>query len=1366
MPGRLTPGLSYAYARVAHEVCDAVLLDTGFSLAGAVSGRFFDRLFSVDPSLALHPTPVDLRDASGRSMSVRGIFKAPLMSTLSHCPDPVPLEFIVVEGLTFPVVLGNAFLNQGTMGKVNDRGHGLFRLSASFSLQFRRYQPKPASFSLFAAIDSPYTVGARQTCRIPGRPPSSVAAKLQRDQTFVTESPVSRDEIHLFTVTPSVSTGGAASLFAVIVHNDSDSPLTIAPDTTLALCTPCVSMDGNSIVDSPSWSSHFLHSLNALIASDERILGNYGRPDEHHLLPIRNPEASAQEEESVVEIAENVDRPEDDDDRMIPPTQTDAEIIKVLDGLAPSSFVTAAQWSRYRNEVLLPFVDIMKWGPRDPDEVAKVLPPHRIDLLPNSRPFHQQPYQKAPALRAEEARQVGEMLKDGITQQSHSSYASPTVLARKPGGAWRFCVDYRKLNAQTVKDVYPLPRVDDTLDLLRHARYVTTVDLKSGFWQIPIHKDHRHLTAFAFSGGLHEYVFMPFGLCNAPATFQRTMDAVLAGIKWQFCFPYLDDIIIFSRTFEEHLQHVKTVFQRLREHSLSISLKKCQFVTNEVRFLGHIVKDGTLRPNPDKIEAVKAMPLPTDRKSLQSFLGLVNYYRQFIPHFSEVAFPLHQLAANRVRGAVDSFHWTPEHTAAFNVLRDLLVQAPVLHCPDFSRPFVVHTDASDVALGAVLSQSFPDPDGVDREHPVAYLSRVLNEHERNYDTTQRECLAVVFAVKKWRHYLEGTSFKVVTDHIALKWLLDQKNAPNQRLARWILHLQEFTYSIEHRPGIKHQNADALSRCVDSSSLCSMSEFCSPAYCSAKGRSSTCVFPSQRVMLTMSPWSPDSYRTVTLQQRQQLDVALAPLIQFLHHYGVGSSGSVASSSSSSGSLIILPDDAVIPDDTVNRALAQQIRQMSLLLVDGTLSHKLAPTKVVSPSSTVAPAYVPVIPVDLRLPMIEEAHSSLSSGHPGVNGTYQLLRTRCYWPDIVNDVRDFVERCHACQINRHRPSHHIPLMPLPIAPHPFHTVGMDFLKLPRTKSGHQYLLVFTDYLTRWVEAIPTEKQDGATVAKALMDLVVSRHGLPKVLLSDQGKAFCEGVAEELYKKLDVTKKSTTPYHPQCNGLTERFNRTCIEMLSRWQIVKADLEWDEHLPALLWAYRCHWHRDFRSSPFFMLYGRECNVPLASSLDYIDPKAEHFRSRFEYIRDLMRLLPEVWKFASECLQSIADRYRSINDRADPSVSSPLPVGSAVYVRILDSRKIEKGKTQWSGPFIIRRIPSPVNYELSTEADPSATFLIWAGHVRPAIDANKRLAASHAADLSSPSQRHAADSSSPSSPPQSAVSSFDPDDMNTHSSV
>lgn len=1386
-------------------MCDAVLLDSGYSLAGAVSLKFFRRIQATNPSIVLQPTHIILKAANDSPMKVKGVFTG-LISSFDKSATPLlTLDFLVVEDMPFPAVFGNQILKLSNQSAVDATNRGTLKLPSGGRLPFRVYENPVPAVNLLSSFtsDFPVTIPPRECFRLPCAISSNSKQKRVLHQAtplisaVVEAHPSLRSSFPSLSVTPSLCTLSmdSTSLVSVIVHNISSSPVVVPNSSLLAQASVCAIAEGKDRITALAWSPSLIQSFNLLVTTDERLLGSHGRPDEDCPPPgLDQVIAAIQEEESRAELLVE-EKPEDEDERMAhPPVTSDEEIFKSLNSVPRPTHLSDEEWNKYKQEVLFPFVDIMRWGPRDPDQVAKVLPPHRIDLVEGAKPVHQQPYQKGPAARAEEARQVGEMLKDNITQPSHSSYASPTVLVRKPGGTWRFCVDYRKLNAQTVKDVYPLPRVDETLDLLRHANYITTVDLKSGFWQIPIHKEHRSLTAFAYSGGLHEYVFMPFGLCNAPATFQRTMDTVLSGMKWQFCFPYLDDIIIFSRTFEEHVKHVQAVFQRLREHSLSISLKKCQFAVNEVKFLGHIVKEGTLRPNPDKVRAVQEMTIPTNRKSLQSFLGLVNYYRQFIPHFSQIAAPLHRLAASPKSGIIKPFEWTAEHTEAFNTLRTLLSTAPVLLCPDFSRPFIVQTDASDVALGAVLSQTLINANGEEEEHPIAFLSRVLNEAERNYDTTQRECLAVVFAIKKWRHYLEGSTFKVVTDHIALKWLLNQKNAPNQRLARWILHLQEFNYSIEHRAGLKHQNADALSRCVDSEAiLCSMIAACSPSYCAASGRSSLCSSnKNTKLILTMSTWKPDVKQMSLLQMKQLSDHSLLLPIALLNQYGraekiggaqLGGGGDeVESKIDSSTSLPTLMSEPVtsknlVGNDSIGASIDKTIvvlpdsfdsssnsppeffkdtvsfvRRYKLALVDGTLSHRLAVPN--AGAQLRIPAFVPVIPEELRQLMIEEAHNSLSSGHPGIKGTYQLLQSRCYWPGLHEDVEEFVKRCHACQINRSSPSHHIPLLPLPIAPHPFHTVGMDFLKLPKTSSGYQYLLVFTDYLTRWVEAVPTEKQDGATVAQALMDVVVSRHGLPKVLLSDQGKAFCEGVAAELYKKLDVQKKNTTPYHPQCNGLTERFNRTCIEMLSRWQVTMQDTEWDKHLPSLLWAYRCHYHRDFRASPFFMLYGRECNVPLAASVDFIDPRNEIFRSRYDYVKTLMKKLPEVWKFATECLQSIADRYKKINEKADSNYV-PFPVGSAVYVRILDSRKIEKGKSLWSGPFLVRRIPSPVNYELSPPDDPNATFLIWAGHCRAAVDVNERMK-----DSQKEEEKYSSPSSTSPSSPTKVLLPFDPDDL------
>ena len=426
-----------------------------------------------------------------------------------------------------------------------------------------------------------------------------------------------------------------------------------------------------------------------------------------------------------------------------------------------------------------------------------------------------------------------------------------------------------------------------------------------------------------------------------------------------------------------------------------------------------------------------------------------------MPRFADVAQPLYQLLTKKPGDSRDQpFGWTAQHTAIFDELRTILTSAPALQCPDFDKPFVVHTDASDFALGAVLSQTLRGSDGMDREHPIAYLSRVLNSAERNYDATQRECLAVVFAVKKWRHYLEGREFTVVTDHSALKWLFAQSEAPNQRLARWILHLQEFTFRTEHRPGVKHQNADALSRNVridpkapDNATIAS-----------AVARSHWTRPAETKSHLIMTLWKPNPKRQERLT-RAQLDddeckwahmvLQLVGLREQLQHASSAAAaastggGTTSRDSLTRGRDVIFLPDSVRANTALPRANAPQkgqdsltmerwrqaiklIQQHHLVLRDNVLCHRLR-SGIDAPGQS--PPFVPFIPVALRDAMLQEAHDSIAAGHPGENGTYQALRPHCYWPNISNDARVYVQNCHACQINRTRPSLHIPLLPLP-------------------------------------------------------------------------------------------------------------------------------------------------------------------------------------------------------------------------------------------------------------------------------------------------------------------------------------------------
>jgi len=399
------------------------------------------------------------------------------------------------------------------------------------------------------------------------------------------------------------------------------------------------------------------------------------------------------------------------------------------------------------------------------------------------------------------------MLRNKIIQTSVSQWNAPLLVVPKKADAsgkpkLRVVVDFRKLNDLTIGDSFPLPNITEILDQLGNAKYFTTLDLASGYHQIPMAERDKQKTAFSTPYGHYEFNRMPFGLKNAPATFQRLMNSVLTGMQGLKCLVYLDDIVIYGASLEEHNKRLEEVLQRLRENNLKLQPDKCEFLRKETIYLGHIISENGISPDPSKLTAIKEFPTPRKVKDIQSFIGLAGYYRKFIADFSKVAKPLTKLTKKS-----EKFEWTAEQQNAFETLKEKLMTAPVLKYPDFSEEFIVTTDASAYAIGAVLSQG-----KVGNDRPIAYASRVLSRAEQNYNTTEKELLAIVWAVKHFRPYVYGTKFKIVTDHKPLIWLFNV-NDPGSRLIRWRLKLEEYDYEIIHKAGRANSNADALSRNV-------------------------------------------------------------------------------------------------------------------------------------------------------------------------------------------------------------------------------------------------------------------------------------------------------------------------------------------------------------------------------------------------------------------------------------------------------------------------------------------------------------------------------------------------------------------------
>lgn len=955
---------------------------------------------------------------------------------------------------------------------------------------------------------------------------------------------------------------------------------------------------------------------------------------------------------------------------------------------------------------------------------------HRIDTgdhLPVSVP----PYRVGPSQRAEIDRQAQEMLDNGVTRPSNSPYSSPALLVKKSDGTMRFCVDFRRLNAITKKDVYPLPRIDDMLDALGKADYFTTIDLQSGFWQIPLHPDDIEKTAFSTARGHHEFVVMPFGLCNAPATFQRVMDQLLRDMK-EYCLPYMDDIVIFTQGgFEQHLKHVENVLKRLESAPMVVKPKKFKILQGSLKFLGHIISPHCIKPDPEKTSAVHAFPTPTCVKELQSFIGLVGYYRRFVPRLATIAEPLYHLMKNDVK-----WSWGPPEQAAMDQLKSALTNPPILRLPDFDRDFVLHTDASDTGLGAVLSQY----DG-DVEHPVYYASKTLNPAQRHYSATARECLAVKWACDLFRPYLIGRPFKVYTDHAALKWLFTKRDLKSM-LVRWILELQEYDMTIIPRPGVTNGNADALSR------LPALLETNSPVRHSFMAITRTQT-GSRRAMrrdranidsnLALDPRAYDLQEALRQSQGAVVGIESSPSVNVpptsIPSDRRDESLTLADAEEADAADIVDMDHVVINEDPaedppslvpgemmplsraqrldpalspiINYLQDEKSADLSITelvksdsvnyrLFDNVLYHVWNTHKAKPRLST--STYRAVIPQSMRSALLKQYHDGVCGAHLGESKTYERIADKMYWPGMYEDIKTYVRSCVQCAA-RKTTYHHsqLPLGSLPRPTQPFEALGIDILgPLPKTRSANQYILVVTDYHTRWPMAFPMKNQRAATVASLLVEQVFCQHGFPATLLSDQGKNFMSELMRAVLDVFHVKKVNTTAYHPQTNGLTERFNHTLCTMLTHYTNKQHD-DWDTYLPYVLLAYRTTPHHTLKETPFYMLYGRNVRFPFdqlipaipIDDLDLKDPAADH-------INNLVSRLKVAQRVVDARLAADQERRRQANDAL--TQVPQYEVGDFVWVH---NPHVGKGHSRkltplWRGPYeVIDKFNNRVNYKV-----------------------------------------------------------------------
>ena len=960
-------------------------------------------------------------------------------------------------------------------------------------------------------------------------------------------------------------------------------------------------------------------------------------------------------------------------DGVIASTQKPTKAAQVPDMLS-SSELTKEQYAK-AEQLLTSYADVFSSSSDDIGQTDFIQ--HHISTTAET-PIHQRAYRTSPKMRVEIQTQVNELLDRGIVEESFSPWASPIVMVKKKDNTFRFCVDYRALNAITIRDSHPIPRQDDSIDALSSSSFFSVIDLSSGYWQVKLNPLSKEKTAFTTGSGLYQFTVMPFGLVNAPMTFQRLMESVLNGLHWSTCLVYLDDCIIMGRTFDEHLSNLQEVLQRFRQANLKLKPSKCQFFKKEVTYLGYVIGSEGVLPDPNNIEKVSKWPVPRNVTEVRSFLGLASFYRRFIPKFSQIASPLTDLTHKGT-----PFAWTPECNEAFNNLKTSLTHPPLLAYPDFNLEFNLSTDASLHGIGAILSQQQGGRDRV-----VSYFSQKLTETQRKWSTFDRELWAMVAAIRHFRHFLRGQQFTIYTDHQPLsnfKKISIQDDATGRR-ARWIAELGSYSFTILHRRGKHNGNADALSR-LPKLPVTSVITRSQSRQEETQGEESTMSPPSSPTTAETMQGEPIPGTTPTRETTSQP-----------HRFSLGNQEfDLLTHQQQDADLKTVIEVIKKGEKPTAREIKKQHPRLRRLLWE--LPHLTLHNDILHHSRNNEfgkSELQPVVPESLVLQVLEELHGHPSSGHFGLQRTLQRAKATCYWPFMYKDISDHCSTCVACEsLRAPNPKHQAPLQNI-VTDHPLQLVFADIAELPTSRRGYRYILVLVDHFSKYINIYPMKDQTAQTVTKFIFEDYIAEHGIPEAIHTDQGRQFEARLMQDLCERLNIRKSRSTPYHPQGAGLVERVNRVIKEQLARYIADKRG-DWDAHIPQVQLAYNSSTHSTTGLTPYMVMHGREARVPANITC----PIPQHgSQSPLEYVADLHKRLKDAYNYVQEKSGLAQQLQKRAYDKKERSVEY-LP-GDLVWLHdpVHARHKLEPN---WTGPYsILASLHDGLNYQIEDIHNPN----------------------------------------------------------------
>ena len=767
----------------------------------------------------------------------------------------------------------------------------------------------------------------------------------------------------------------------------------------------------------------------------------------------------------------------------------------------------------------------------------------------DAEPIRKKMFRTPFALRDEVRRQIKEMLKVKLISPSNSSWSAPIFCIKKKNGSVRIVCDYRAINDVTKKFYWPLPNIDDIFASLGGCRYISTLDFLKGYMQLPLDDQSKLKTAFVCEEGLFHFNVLSFGLCTAPSIFQECMSRLLNGLS-DYATAYLDDLIIYSKSISDHCLHLQNVFDRIRKANLKLERSKCTFLRDEVPYLGHIITKNGIKPDDEKIKVIQKLERPQTVKGVRAFIGMTSYYRRYIPSYAKIAEPLTQLTRKHV-----TFEWNDKRQQSFEKLKAALINPPLLAIPQLNEQFHLYTDASDKAIGGCLTQTIKG-----EERPIYYLSHQLSKTQRTWSTIEKECFAIVFALEKFRVYLEGKDFPIFCDHNPLKYINSAQNK-NAKLQRWATKISAFGGRVTYIKGCENKQADFLSRLEGSI----------PRYRDTNIIEDHCDVEAVEAHLSESDTDnsddevsegshlADLKSKAHILEKQSEDPKLNKIIQDLKQKGERSKFK---------SKYILMHDVL-----------HYIDKDEDIFIE--------------------------VPKCLQNEIIQNIHESCLQ-HLGRDKTFNMIRKRFHWKGMTRMISEYLDVCVPCN-KRNLKKVQTPLQEIEPPRFSFQRIAIDTAgPYVETEQGNRYVITVVDCFSGFIEAFPVSDKTAVTVAKVLLNQIFRRYSWCEELISDNGREYANDIIAEIAKQGHIVHIKTSPYHPQSNGKVERSHRTLVSCLSK---VSNKLDWDKYVAHFCGAHNFSAIAGTNYSPFYLLFHRDPTVPIDTIMG---PRQKYYGEEF----------------------------------------------------------------------------------------------------------------------------------------------------------